>query len=123
MPSRPVTPVPPVVIMASTSEDAIQLETAALIAYMSSGTMVLETDLWPAYVSRSTNSLPDLSSSSFRESDIVSTAMLIARKVLLSLIHIRLLLSVKVTQYATHAAIGKTCLKVATGGGCIFWCE
>ena len=42
---------------------------------MSSGTMLRVASLWPAAVSRSASVVPDLSSSSERVSDTVSTAM------------------------------------------------
>ncbi len=74
--SRPVKPVPPVVMMASTPSSAIHRFTTLRIASTSSVTISRAASRWPAAVRRSTSVVPDLSSASERVSDIVSTAML-----------------------------------------------
>ncbi|MGY4425849.1 hypothetical protein ACVWY2_008298 [Bradyrhizobium sp. JR6.1] len=80
--SRPVKPVPPVVMTASTPGSAIQRRITARIASTSSVTISRAASLWPAAVRRSTNVVPDLSSASVRVSEIVSTAMLSGMNVL-----------------------------------------
>src|ERR1700733_8557033 len=80
--SRPVKPVPPVVMMASTSGSAIHLLMTMRIASTSSTTISRAASRWPAATRRSPSVAPDLSSSSERVSEIVSTAMLSGRKVL-----------------------------------------
>src|SRR4051812_16753934 len=86
--SRPVKPVPPVVMMASTPASAIQRRITARIASTSSVTISRAASLWPADVSRSASVAPDLSSASARVSDIVSTAMLSGMNCLFSSIDI-----------------------------------
>jgi hypothetical protein len=73
--SRPVKPVPPVVMITSIAMSAIQPFTRALIASISSGTMARSPSRWPAFVSRSTSVSPERSSASERVSDTVSTAI------------------------------------------------
>src|SRR5690606_9182541 len=75
VPSRPVTPVPPVVITTSTPGSAIHADTTARIAYTSSLTMRFSASRWPLAVTRSTRSAPDLSVASVRVSETVSTAI------------------------------------------------
>src|SRR5439155_15693054 len=74
--SRPVKPVPPVVMTASMPGSAIHFLTTAQMASTSSVTISRAASLWPAAVSRSASVVPDLSSASERVSEIVSTAML-----------------------------------------------
>src|SRR6201986_1441337 len=78
--SRPVKPVPPVVMTASTPSSAIHFRITARIASTSSGTTSRAASWWPAAVSRSASVVPDLSSASERVSEIVSTAMLSGMK-------------------------------------------
>src|ERR1700738_400599 len=74
--SRPVKPVPPVVMMASTPGSAIHRLMMMRMASTSSTMISRAASAWPAAVSRSASVVPDLSSSSERVSEIVSTAML-----------------------------------------------
>src|SRR5579871_966741 len=74
--SRPVKPVPPVVMTTSMPVSAIHFRTTPRIASTSSVTISREASLWPAAVRRSTSVPPDLSSAAERVSEIVSTAML-----------------------------------------------
>src|SRR5215813_3359752 len=73
--SRPVKPVPPVVMTTSTPSSAIHVLITARIASTSSVTISRAASLCPAAVSRSASVAPDLSSASERVSEIVSTAM------------------------------------------------
>src|SRR6266581_1502133 len=73
--SRPVNPVPPVVMTTSTAGSAIQRCTCARIASISSRTMRRSATTWPADRMRSTRVAPDLSSFSSRVSETVSTAI------------------------------------------------
>src|SRR5690242_7875072 len=74
--SRPVKPVPPVVITTSTPGSAIQRLTTPRIASTSSVTISRAARRWPAAVRRSASTCPDLSSANARVSETVSTAML-----------------------------------------------
>src|ERR1043165_1809175 len=73
--SRPVKPVPPVVMTTSIAGSAIQAFTWARIFSTSSVTIVRAATAWPARSMRSTSVAPDLSSASARVSDTVSTAI------------------------------------------------
>jgi len=74
--SRPVKPVPPVVMTTSTLESAIHLLMTVRIASTSSATISRAASLWPAATIRSDSVVPDLSSASERVSEIVNTAIL-----------------------------------------------
>src|ERR1700736_1099663 len=74
--SRPVKPVPPVVITTSTPGSAIHLLIMPRIASTSSTMISRAASLWPAATIRSDSVVPDLSSASERVSEIVNTAML-----------------------------------------------
>src|SRR6202167_4603012 len=74
--SRPVKPVPPVVMMASTPSSAIHRLTMTRIASTSCTMISRAARLCPAATIRSASVAPDLSSASERVSEIVSTAML-----------------------------------------------
>jgi len=76
VPSRPVIPVPPVLIMVLTFGSRIQRDITSRISYLSSRTMAFSKRLWPVVSSRSQISFPDTSSASPRVSEMVSTAML-----------------------------------------------
>src|SRR3984885_6350284 len=82
--SRPVKPVPPVVIMTSITGSSIQAFTRARMASISSWTRLRSETKWPALTIRCTSSAPDLSSLSERVSEIVSTANLSGMNSLLS---------------------------------------
>ena len=82
--SRPVKPVPPVVIITSTPVLEIHSRTLPAIAETSSVTMARSARTCPALVRRSTSVSPERSSASLRVSDTVSTAMLRGMKLLLS---------------------------------------
>src|SRR5437762_4552857 len=82
--SRPVKPVPPVVMIASTPGSAIHLLTMMRIASTSSTMISRAARLCPAAVSRSASVVPDLSSASERVSEIVNTAMLSGTNCLVS---------------------------------------
>ena len=73
--SRPVKPVPPVVMTTSIDGSAIQAFTRARIFSTSSVTMARSATAWPAFSMRSASVAPDLSSASARVSDTVSTAI------------------------------------------------
>src|SRR5712691_5029593 len=72
--SRPVNPVPPVVMTTSIAGSAIQRCTCSRIACVSSRTMPRSANVWPADRMRSVRVAPDLSSASSRVSETVSTA-------------------------------------------------
>jgi hypothetical protein len=74
--SRPVKPVPPVVMTTSIPGAAIQAPTAPRIASTSSGTILRSPSRWPALVRRSTRVSPERSSAGVRVSETVRTAML-----------------------------------------------
>ena len=74
--SRPVKPVPPVVMTTSIAGSAIHVFTCARIFSTSSVTMARSASVWPAFSMRSASVAPDLSSASSRVSDTVSTAIL-----------------------------------------------
>src|SRR3546814_468313 len=78
--SRPVTPVPPVVMMQSTSGSAISPFRAATMLSPSSVTMARLATLWPSRVIISTRRSPERSSARVRVSEMVRTAMLTGRK-------------------------------------------
>src|SRR6202521_1671321 len=78
--SRPVKPVPPVVITTSTAGSAIQPFTRARMCSTSSVTMAGSAPTWPAAAIRAASVWPDLSSASSRVSDTVSTAIRSATK-------------------------------------------
>src|SRR5690242_2203425 len=73
--SRPVKPVPPVVMTTSTTGSSIHAFTRARIAFTSSGTIARSASACPAASIRPTRVAPDLSSPSARVSDTVSTAI------------------------------------------------
>src|ERR1041385_1033016 len=73
--SRPVKPVPPVEMITSIAGSAIQLRIWARIFSTSSVTMARPATACPAFSIRSARVEPDLSSSSFRVSEIVSPAI------------------------------------------------
>src|SRR5262245_1163676 len=72
--SRPVSPVPPVEMMTSTSSRPSHWRTCARIERMSSLTIRRSPKLCPASAMRPASTLPDLSVSRLRVSDTVSTA-------------------------------------------------
>src|SRR5215510_1242318 len=74
--SRPVKPVPPVVMTTSTAGVSIHSFTRARIASTSSRTIVRSNTIWPAALMRSESVAPDLSSARSRVSEMVSTANL-----------------------------------------------
>src|SRR6185295_5808110 len=73
--SRPVKPVPPVVMMTSIAGSPIQALTCARIFSTSSVTIARCATVWPAFSMRSASVAPDLSSASARVSETVSTAI------------------------------------------------
>lgn len=73
--SRPVKPVPPVVITTSMPGSLIQRLTCFRIAFGSSSTMACSATSWPASWIMLTRSGPDLSVLWVRLSETVSTAM------------------------------------------------
>ncbi len=73
--SRPVTPVPPVVITTSTAGSAIHWRSWAAIASRSSRTMARAASSWPAAAMRSASVSPERSSAAVRVSETVSTAI------------------------------------------------
>src|SRR6185503_3149190 len=82
--SRPVKPVPPVVMTTSTPASAIQLSTLARICVRSSVTISRFTSAWPASRIISSSTSPDLSVALSRVSETVSVAMRSGLKVKLS---------------------------------------
>src|SRR5580700_6875564 len=82
--SRPVKPVPPVVMITSITGSAIQPLMRARIASMSSATIERSATTWPAPRMRCTRSAPDLSSLIERVSETVSTAILSGMNFLVS---------------------------------------
>ena len=72
--SRPVKPVPPVVMITSIPGSAIQARTRAWMLSLSSGTISRPATRCPAAVTRSERVIPDLSSAGVRVSETVSTA-------------------------------------------------
>ena len=82
--SRPVKPVPPVVMMTSMPGSAIHRLMTRRMASTSSVVISRAASLWPAAVSRSASVVPDLSSASERVSETVSTAMLSGMNVFVS---------------------------------------
>jgi hypothetical protein len=82
--SRPVKPVPPVVITTSTAGSLIQRFTCFRIALGSSSTMACSASSWPASSIMLISSGPDLSVLWVRVSDTVSTAIRTGMKGLLS---------------------------------------
>ncbi len=76
--SRPVTPVPPVLITTSTAGSSIQAWSFAAIRSASSVTSARAASWWPAPVRRSTSRSPERSSAGVRLSETVSTAILSA---------------------------------------------
>src|SRR3546814_470206 len=73
--SRPVRPVPPVVMTTSTSGSSIQLWRRETIRSASSRMIARAARIWPAPVSKSSNLSPDRSSVALRLSEIVRIAM------------------------------------------------
>src|SRR4051794_38812848 len=78
--SRPVIPVPPVVITTSISGSAIQRRSRASIAAVSSFSIARAAILCPALTMRSARVSPDVSLAAVRVSDTVRTAMLTGMK-------------------------------------------
>src|SRR3984957_16349508 len=74
--SRPVTPVPPLVITTSICGSAIQVRSCRSIAPASSFSIARAASRCPALVIRSTSASPDVSFAGVRVSETVSTAML-----------------------------------------------
>ena len=73
--SRPVKPVPPVVMMTSMNLSSIQAFSFCRIDFTSSLTIERSASVWPAARMRSTSVAPDLSSARSRVSETVSTAI------------------------------------------------
>src|SRR3989344_9208825 len=86
--SRPVTPVPPVVITTSTAGSSIQLCRRETISDFSSLMIARSARMWPAPPSRTTSVSPDRSSAALRLSEMVRTAMRTGLKARLSSIGI-----------------------------------
>src|SRR5512138_3652410 len=78
--SRPVMPVPPVVMTQSICGSAMCPRSTATILSLSSVTMARLATLWPSRVIISASRSPDLSSAAVRVSEMVRTAMLTGRK-------------------------------------------